>query len=176
MQANAILLTLAAGAVLNGFAAQAPSDDPFIWLEQAHSARAMQWVEAENAKTSAALERDALFSSLFDDAKVIAEAKDRIPVPSVIGGRIFNFWQDADHEHGIWRQASPSDFQNPAPQWRTVLDLDALSKSEKANWFWKGAICHEPRQQRCIVSLSDYAWRAPRSASTMLTHSVRRVA
>jgi prolyl oligopeptidase len=155
MKANAIPLSLAAVAVLSVSAAQAPSDDPFIWLEQAHSERAMQWVQAENAKTSAALERDALFSSLFNDAKVIAEAKDRIPVPSVIGGRIFNFWQDADHEHGIWRQASPSDFQNPAPHWRTVLDLDALSKSEKANWFWKGAICQEPQQQRCVVSLSD---------------------
>jgi prolyl oligopeptidase len=33
--------------------------------------------------------------------------------------------------------------------------LDALSKSEKANWFWKGAACREPEQQRCIVSLSD---------------------
>jgi prolyl oligopeptidase len=155
MKTNAILLTLAAVAVLGVSAAEAPSDDPFIWLEQAHSARAMQWVEAENAKTSAALERDALFSSLFNDAKVIAEAKDRIPVPRVIGGRVFNFWQDADHEHGIWRQTSPSDFENPAPQWRTVLDLDALSKSEKANWFWKGAICHEPEEQRCIVNLSD---------------------
>jgi prolyl oligopeptidase len=155
MKANAILLTLAAVALLSVSAAQAPSDDPFIWLEQAHGARAMQWVEAENAKTSAALERDALFASLFNDARVIAEAKDRIPQPNVIGGRVFNFWQDADHEHGIWRQASAPDFQNSAPQWRTVLDLDALSKSEGANWFWKGAICQEPEEQRCIVSLSD---------------------
>ena len=155
MKANSILLMLGAGAALGVSAAQAPADDPFIWLEQAHSARAMQWVEAENAKTSATLEGNALFSKLFTDARVIAEAKDRIPQPNVLGGRIFNFWQDADHEHGIWRQAGPSDFQNPAPQWRTVLDLDALSKSEKANWFWKGAICQEPQEQRCIVSLSD---------------------
>jgi len=155
MKANSILLVLGAGAVLSVSAAQAPADDPFIWLEQAHGARAMQWVEAENAKTSATLEGNALFSKLFNDARVIAEAKDRIPQPNVLGGRVFNFWQDADHEHGIWRQAGPSDFQSPAPQWRTVLDLDALSKSEKANWFWKGAICQEPQEQRCIVSLSD---------------------
>src|SRR5258708_39825892 len=155
MTANAILLALAAGAVLNVSAAPVPDDDPFIWLEQAHSERAMQWVEAENAKTSAALESNPLFSTLFNDARVIAEAKDRIPVPSVIGGRIFNFWQDAEHEHGIWRQASAPDFQSSAPQWQTVLDLDALSKSQKANWVWKGAICREPQERRCIVSLAD---------------------
>jgi prolyl oligopeptidase len=155
MKKSPLLLTLAATAVIGLSVAQVPADDPFIWLEQAHSERAMQWVEGENAKTSSALERNPLFDALFNDARAIAEAKDRIPEPSVIGGRIFNFWQDADHEHGIWRHASQPDFQHATPQWRTVLDLDALSKSEKANWFWKGAICQEPEEQRCMVSLSD---------------------
>jgi prolyl oligopeptidase len=133
----------------------ATADDPFLWLEQAHGERAMQWVRTENVKTDAVLERDPRFKALFHDAKVILEAKDRIPEPSVIGGRIFNFWQDAEHTHGIWRETSQADFQNAAPAWRTVIDLDAMSKSEKANWFWKGAICREPDEERCVVSLSD---------------------
>jgi prolyl oligopeptidase len=155
MKTTLVLPCLLAGTALGVSVAQTAGDDPFIWLEDAHGARAMAWVEAENAKTSAALENDALFSSLFKDARTIAEAKDRIPEPTVIGGRVFNFWQDADHEHGIWRQASQPDFQSKDPRWRTVLDLDALSKAEKANWFWKGAICNEPKELRCIVSLSD---------------------
>lgn len=155
MKIYPLLLMIATTAVIGAFAAELPADDPFIWLEDAHSDRAMQWVESENAKTSAALERSPLFDTLFKDARAIAEAKDRIPEPSFIGGRIFNFWQDADHEHGIWRDTSLADFQRATPQWRTVLDLDALSKSEKANWFWKGAICQEPTERRCMVSLSD---------------------
>jgi prolyl oligopeptidase len=155
MKANPFLLVIAASATLSVSAAQAPADDPFIWLEEVHGERAMTWVGAENAKTSAALERSPLFDTLFNDARLIAEAKDRIPEPTVIGGRVFNFWQDAEHEHGIWRHASQPDYQSSAPQWRTVLDLDALSKAEKANWFWKGAICQEPQEQRCMVSLSD---------------------
>jgi prolyl oligopeptidase len=131
------------------------TDDPFIWLEQAHSPRAMLWVEAENAKTSQALEQNPLFYSLFNEARLIAEAQDRIPEPSIIANQVFNFWQDGEHEHGIWRQTSRPDFETATPHWRTVLDLDAISKSENANWFWKGAICQEPREQRCMVSLSD---------------------
>lgn len=115
----------------------------------------MKWVEAENAKTDSVLERDPRFQALFRDAKIILEAKDRIPEPSAIGGRILNFWQDADHTHGIWRQTTQADFAGAAPNWRTVIDLDALSNSEKANWFWKGATCREPDEQRCLVSLSD---------------------
>ena len=154
------ILELFAGCALGGFVtlsvAAAPSaDDPFIWLEEAHSERAMNWVKAENEKTDAVLERDPRFKQLFHDAKVISEAKDRIPEPSILAGRIFNFWQDADHAHGIWRVTSQADFQTAAPHWRTVIDLDALSKAEKANWFWKGAACLEPEQQRCIVNLSD---------------------
>jgi prolyl oligopeptidase len=156
MNAKHYLLGLAACSVLSlSLAAQTAGEDPFLWLEQVHGARATIWVRAENAKTSAALENNPLFYSLFNDARVIAEAEDRIPEPSLIGGRVFNFWQDAEHEHGIWREASQPDFLTTDPQWRTVLDLDALSGAEKANWFWKGAICQEPDERRCMVSLSD---------------------
>jgi prolyl oligopeptidase len=155
MQANRILLVFLASAALMVCSAQTTADDPFIWLEQAHSARAMLWVEAENAKTSEALERNPVFHDLFNEARLIAEAQDRIPEPSIVANQVFNFWQDAEHEHGIWRETSRRDFETAAPHWRTVLDLDALSKSQNANWFWKGAICQEPRQQRCMVALSD---------------------
>jgi prolyl oligopeptidase len=155
MKANRVLFVFLASAALMVCNAQTSTDDPFIWLEDAHGARAMLWVEAENAKTSEALERNPLFDNLFNEARLIAEAQDRIPEPSIIANRVFNFWQDADHQHGIWRETSRPDFETAAPHWRTVLDLDALSKSENANWFWKGAICQEPRERRCMVSLSD---------------------
>lgn len=156
MKTTSLLVGIFASVTVNlGMAANSPRTDPFIWLEQAHSARAMNWVKAENLKTDAVLERDPRFNTLFHDAKVIADAEDRIPEPSIIGGEIFNFWQDAEHPHGIWRKTSQADFQNTAPHWHTVLDLDALSKSEKANWFWKAASCREPDERRCMLNLSD---------------------
>ena len=36
-----------------------------------------------------------------------------------------------------------------------MLDLDALSESEKGNWFWGGAQCAQPAERRCMISLSD---------------------
>lgn len=129
--------------------------DPFIWLESAHGERVMQWVKAENSKTAAVLEKDPHFGGLFQDAKRIVEAKDRIPAPQILNGRIYNFWQDGEHVHGIWRETSLADYQSAQPKWHTVLDLDALSKQEHANWFWKGASCAEPKQTRCMLALSD---------------------
>jgi prolyl oligopeptidase len=133
----------------------AAAEDPFVWLEQVDGAKAMEWVRAENAKTAAVLEADPRYPVLFNEALAIAQAKDRIPEPSIIGGQILNYWQDAEHVRGIWRRTSLANYQQSAPAWTTVLDLDALAVTEKANWFWSGAECEEPAERHCMLHLSD---------------------
>jgi prolyl oligopeptidase len=135
--------------------AQATGDDPYLWLEQVSSPKAMEWVETHNAKSTAVLEADPRYQQYYSQALAIAEAKDRIPVGSFIGGQVYNFWQDADHVRGIWRRTAVASYATGKPDWHTVLDLDALAKAEKANWVWKGASCARPAERRCLVYLSD---------------------
>lgn len=144
----------AAAAGLGGVKAAA-NDDPYLWLEEVSSPRALEWVEAHNAKTTSALEADTRYKRFYAEALDIAQAKDRIPVGSFIGGQIYNFWQDNDHVRGIWRRTSAESYASGNPRWETVLDLDALASSEKANWVWKGANCARPLERRCLISLSD---------------------
>jgi prolyl oligopeptidase len=131
------------------------AEDPYIWLEQVDSTRAMDWVRAENAKTAAVLEQDSRYPGLYKDALTIAQAQDRIPQPSIVGGQIYNFWQDADHAHGLWRRTTLKEYHQPNTAWTSVLDLDALSATEKGNWFWSGARCAEPAERLCMIALSD---------------------
>jgi len=133
----------------------AEATDPYLWLEDATGARAMAWVKAENAKSLAVLQSDQRFAGLYSDALKISQAKDRIPVPSFLAHDVYNFWQAADHVRGIWRYTTPADYERTAPAWKTMLDLDALSASEHANWVWKGADCQWPAERRCMLSLSD---------------------
>ena len=56
---------------------------------------------------------------------------------------------------GIWRRTTLDDFSQAEPAWETVLDLDALSAAEKANWVWEGADCRWPEERRCLLLLSD---------------------
>jgi len=133
----------------------AQSGDPYLWLEQVDSPRAMSWVHAENAKTVGTLEKDPRYPQLYRDALAIAEAKDRIPEPQFLDGGIFNFWQDSEHVRGIWRRTTLQSYRSATPDWTTVLDLDALAKAEKANWFLKDVTCVEPSQRHCMLSLSD---------------------
>ena len=129
--------------------------DPFLWLEQVHGDRATAWVQAENAKTAAVLESDPHYPSFYADAQKIAESHDRIPFPKSIGGELYNFWRDQTHVRGIWRRTSPQSYATAKPAWTTVLDLDALSKSEHANWVWEGSDCALPDEWRCLIFLSD---------------------
>ncbi len=149
-----VIAAMVAGMVAGAASAQLPPD-PYIWLEDVYAPRSLAWVEAENAQTFAVFEKDARYAALFADALKIAEATDRIPMPDLVGGKVTNFWQDATHVRGIWRTTTLADYRNAAPAWKTVLDLDALSAAEKANWVWKGAQCEPVAEQRCLISLSD---------------------
>jgi len=135
--------------------AQAPGDDPYIWLEEVSSPKSMDWVNAHNAKAQAVLEADPRYQAYFNDALALAQARDRIPFGRFIHGQVYNFWQDADHVRGIFRRTSLSGYEAQAPSWETVLDLDALSAAEKANWVYKGASCARPSERRCLMNLSD---------------------
>jgi prolyl oligopeptidase len=135
--------------------AQAPAADPFIWLEEVDSPRAMAWVEAQNARTAQRLEGDARYQAFLTEGRAIFTAVDRIARPSFRAGGVDNFWQDATHTHGVWRQTSLTSYQTQAPAWNVVLDVDKLSKDEGRNWFWKGATCLKPDETLCIVRLSN---------------------
>jgi prolyl oligopeptidase len=135
--------------------AQASADDPYLWLEDANGPRALEWVNAHNSKAQAVLEADPRYQAYYNEALDIVQAKDRIPFGRFIGGQVYNFWQDADHVRGIFRRTSLADYQNAQPAWQIVLDLDALSAAEKANWVYKGMNCARPAERRCLVDLSD---------------------
>jgi prolyl oligopeptidase len=132
-----------------------PTNDPYLWLEEVDGSNAMKCVRAENEKTLAVLEKDPRYDKLYSDALTIAEAKDRIPSPEINRGQILNFWQDADHVRGIWRRSTLESYESDSPQWTTILDLDDLAKSEKANWVWKGTVFDEPGERLCMMDLSD---------------------
>jgi prolyl oligopeptidase len=155
MRKALVLLTIAAAAAGVGGVKAATTDDPYLWLEDVSSPKALQWVEAHNAKSTAVLEADPRYQRFYSQALEIAQAKDRIPVGEFIGGQVYNFWQDEDHVRGIWRRTSLQSYSSGKPGWETVLDLDALAASEKANWVWKGAQCARPAERRCLIHLSD---------------------
>ncbi len=140
-------------------AAQSPAAgaaDPFAWMEEIEGERPVAWARAENARSLGVLKSDPRFDELHADALAVLTAKDRIPGVRLAGdGSLRNFWQDAEHVRGLWRATDVATYRTDSPNWRTILDLDALAKSEGANWVWHGTVCLPPDETRCLLALSD---------------------
>ncbi|GAB4517317.1 MAG: prolyl oligopeptidase family protein [Amphiplicatus sp.] len=147
-------LAAAQGAAAQEGAPAAAEDDPFLWLEEIEGARALDWARAQNARSLAELEGDARFEAFHKAALEIFTSEERIPAPGLVGDKVRNFWQDGAHVRGIWREASLESYLAGAPDWRLVLDIDALAEAEGENWVYKGADCLAPAHDRCIVNLS----------------------
>lgn len=155
-----LLLPLGAAPAAPAAAQEAPRPtaeqphDPFLWLEEVEGERAMEWVEEQSARTLERFRAEPVFDSIFDEALAILSSDERIADPSIMGGRLYNFWQDAEHERGIWRRTTWDSYLGGDPEWETVLDVDALAAEEGVPWAFGGAECLPPDYERCMVSLS----------------------
>ena len=154
-QLTSVLRLLVLTLALAGPPAAARAEDPFLWLEDIESPRALEWVARQNARTAAVLEGDPRYPAFLEEARAIFTAADRIAWPRLRGGAVDNLWQDAEHIQGVWRTTDAGAYRAGRPQWTTLLDLDALSRAEGRNWIFKGATCLPPAATLCLVRLSD---------------------
>ena len=129
--------------------------DPFLWLEDVEGDQALAWVRGENARSVGLLEADPRYQHLYNTALKIITAEDRIPYPRFLGHALANFWQDGAHVRGLWRKTTLASFRAAEPEWRIVLDIDALAAAEGRNWVHQGAVALPPDDRRCLVFLSD---------------------
>lgn len=148
---------LVVAAALPLFTAAAPAAaDPHAWLEDVEGAAALTQVKAWNAETLKVLTATPGFADNRARALALLEDDKRIATPdSVQGGQVFNLWRDATNPRGLWRIAPLTGFTAGTPQWRVLIDVDALGKAEGKSWVWGGATCLAPAYARCMVELAD---------------------
>lgn len=137
--------------------AQAPAaqEDPYLWLEEIEGDRALAQVKQWNAATEAVLTKDPKFEQYRSRARAILDDEQQIAEPSaVLGDQVTNLWRDVKNPRGIWRISPRAAYVAGKPEWRTLIDVDALGKAEGKSWVWHGADCLPPEYRRCLVSLS----------------------
>ena len=128
--------------------------DPYLWLEEVDGAAPLAWVEQQNAVALDELQGAPGHAALRARLQAILDSDERIPYVRKHGEFFYNFWRDAQHVRGLWRRTTLAQYQQSAPQWETVLDLDALAAAEDENWVWHGVSSLYPAGERCLISLS----------------------
>lgn len=121
--------------------------DPFAWLEDVEGAAALDWVRERNAHSAAVLEGPA-FAETERAVRQVLDSDDKIPHVSKVGEHYYNFWQDAEHQRGLWRRTTLESYRTDDPEWETVLDLDALAAQEGESWVWHGASVLRPTPEQ----------------------------
>jgi prolyl oligopeptidase len=147
---------IAMASALPAFAAApvAAPADPNQWLEDVTGVKSLDWVKAENERTTSELAQSDAFKKMQSRFLGILDSDARIPMVEKIGALYYNFWRDKDHPRGLWRRVTLGEYRKAKPDWETVLDLDSLGRAEKENWVWKGANALPPAGERCLISLS----------------------
>ncbi len=145
-----LLPALAAGTAMS----QTNPADPYLWLEDVQGERALTWVRERNALSEKQLRDDPGFERRRQQLLEVMDSRGEIPLVTRRAAWFYNLWRDAANPRGLWRRTTLADYRKPAPVWETVIDLDALGKTEGENWVWGGATCLGPDQRKCLVSLS----------------------
>lgn len=127
--------------------------DPYLWLEEVASERALSWVRERNAVTARELEGPQ-FETTRRRLLAAYDSQARIPTVSRRGGYLYNFWRDAHNVRGVWRRTTLEQYRSPEPRWEVLLDLDALAAAENENWVWSRVACSYPDYDRCLLALS----------------------
>lgn len=136
-------------------AAIAQVADPYLWLEDIQGAKPLAQVRQWNAETETKLKAVPGFEARHSRALALLNDPNRIAMPDdVMGDVVANHWVDAGHPRGLWRVSPLTAYLAGKPQWRTLIDVDALGKTEGKSWVWHGADCLPPDYRRCLVSLS----------------------
>src|SRR5688572_1717545 len=124
----AAVLTAAATAAL------AQAADPYLWLEEIQGARPLATVKQWNAETEANLARVPGFAAHRQRALALLNDPNQLALPVVLGDLVANHWVDANHKRGLWRVSPIDAYLAGKPQWRTLIDVDALGKAEGKSW------------------------------------------
>ncbi len=150
MRYSILLITLLAFMTQLSFA----QEDPYIWLENVDAEKSLKWVEKWNEKTLDVLCSQPDYNTIYEKNLEIYNSTDRIAAPSIYGDFIYNFWQDKEHERGIWRRTSLKNYLNENTEWEIVLDIDKLSNKDNEKYVFKGASGLYPDYDKFLVSLS----------------------
>lgn len=131
-----------------------PKEDSYLWLEDVTGDKQLSWVREQNKLSQGELEAIPLFTELKDRFRKILDSREKIPMVTQRGKWLYNFWQDDLNPKGLIRRATLEEYKKDRPDWKLVLDIDQLARTDGENWVYKGHTALKPDYRRTLLKLS----------------------
>ena len=138
-------------------------------LEEIEGKIALELVESRNKECFQQFASSESFKEMERSALAICEDKRTLPLPTLVGNYLYNFWRDDVNIQGIYRRTTLEEYRKELPNWETVLDLDKLPEESifrslinpenhkantKENWVFKDFIYCFPDATQGMLNLS----------------------
>ena len=138
--------------------------DKFSWLEPRDGADAQRWVKEQDGRTAAALRNDPRYREFYDEISEAQAIDEKAQVSggllplgaTMFKGYIYEVVYTKDHLRGLWRRTTLRSYTAHRPVWRTLVDLNELSKADHQPYATINLFPEKcsPSGKRCIVLLS----------------------
>jgi prolyl oligopeptidase len=129
-------------------------EDSFLWLEEIEGEKQLEWVKEHNTATFNYLMNTKGYQERYDFRYKTLISKEKLAMPRIRDGYIYNYWQDDKYPRGVWRRKEFEQYINDQGEWELVLDIGILSEEEGTNWVFNGVSFPEEGINRCVLHLS----------------------
>lgn len=128
-------------------------NDPFLWLEDIEGEKSLEWVKSQNKKSLSMLQNHPEYKNIYDKTLEFYQSTDKIPVITIQGDYVYNFWQDSVNIKGVIRRTTIKNYRNVNPKWEIILNMNKLPKIDGENWVYGGSTWLYPNYDRVFMYL-----------------------
>lgn len=128
--------------------------DDFIWLEEIKGEVAVDWASQQSQQTRREFADSDRFEAIRGDVLDCLNSPTQIPMVYKCRDYFYNFWQDEKNPRGLLRRTRFDSYRSAAPEWQSVLDIDALGAEEGIDWVYYGIQTLAPDYDRGLLHLS----------------------
>ncbi len=123
-------------------------------LEQVDGAEAVAWVDARTQEARALIEGLPDYGRRYRDTLASLSARNtNIQFVRTHRDRLYNYYNNADQPHGVWRRTTLEEYRKERPNWQVLVDFDKLASQEMRPLAFNGYQL-SPDGQRALIRLS----------------------
>ncbi len=132
-------------------------EDPYSWLEDKKSERALEWARSRTRAALDSLESDPAFEEVLDRYQYVRDAAYPRRFSFSPDGSIFETFIDPRRNvWGVWRTAAFEGLRTGKPQWTNLLDIKWLCSDEDRNWNLNTALFAPDSRHAMLCLTADY--------------------
>ena len=105
-----------------------PGRRPYLWLEEIEGAKPLPRSSNGTRRPRRPWDNARVRSAPPAGAKLLNDPNQIAMPEEVMGDLVANHWVDANHKRGLWRVSPLAAYLAGKPQWRTLIDVDALGR------------------------------------------------